>query len=140
MLVCAEESELSIQWGLSRDKFRSINSMIIMMATLDGSLEYIPFLDMPTASSVGPYLTSILRDGSSPLVVPVSSTMFLAGSCHTYWHFMLVFGILNGISTSLLFVLCFTLIGCWFNVRRGFATCIAALGGAVGGIIYPIIL
>ncbi|KAF8859551.1 riboflavin transporter MCH5 [Acephala macrosclerotiorum] len=70
----------------------------------------------------------------------VSTAMFLAGSCQTYWNFMLVFGILNGISTSLLFVPCFTVIGHWFNVRRGFATGIAALGGAVGGIIYPIVL
>ncbi|CZR66738.1 related to monocarboxylate transporter 2 [Phialocephala subalpina] len=70
----------------------------------------------------------------------VSAAMFLAGSCQTYWHFMLVFGVLNGISTSLLFVPCFTVIGHWFNVRRGFATGIAALGGAVGGIIYPIVL
>jgi MFS family permease len=70
----------------------------------------------------------------------VSTVMFLAGLCQTYWHFMLVFGILNGISTSLLFVPCFTVIGHWFNVRRGFATGIAALGGAVGGIIYPIVL
>ncbi|KAH8804579.1 major facilitator superfamily domain-containing protein [Xylogone sp. PMI_703] len=70
----------------------------------------------------------------------VSITMFLAGSCQTYWQFMLVFGILNGISTSFLFVPCFTVIGHWFHARRGFATGIAALGGAVGGIIYPIVL
>lgn len=70
----------------------------------------------------------------------VSTTMFLAGSCQSYWHFMLVFGILNGISTSLLFVPCFAAVGHWFNARRGFATGIAALGGAVGGIIYPIVL
>ena len=70
----------------------------------------------------------------------VSTAMFLAGSCQTYVHFMLVFGVLNGISTSLLFTPCFTVVGHWFNVRRGFATGIAALGGAVGGIIYPIVL
>ncbi|KAG0648897.1 Riboflavin transporter MCH5 [Hyphodiscus hymeniophilus] len=70
----------------------------------------------------------------------VSTAMFLAGSCQTYLHFMLVFGVLNGISTSLLFAPCFTVIGHWFNVRRGFATGLAALGGAVGGIIYPIVL
>lgn len=70
----------------------------------------------------------------------VSLAMFVAGFCQTYLDFMLVFGILNGISTSLLFVPCFTVIGHWFNVRRGFATGLAALGGAVGGIIYPIVL
>jgi MFS family permease len=72
--------------------------------------------------------------------VGVSASMFFAGSCQEYWQFMLVFGILNGISTSLLFVPCFTVIGHWFNIRRGFATGIAALGGAVGGIIYPTVL
>ncbi|RDW63513.1 hypothetical protein BP6252_11058 [Coleophoma cylindrospora] len=72
--------------------------------------------------------------------VGISSAMFLIGSCQTYWHFMLVFGILNGISTAFIFVPCFTVVGHWFNIRRGFATGIAALGGAVGGILYPIVL
>lgn len=72
--------------------------------------------------------------------VGVAVSMFLAGVCATYWQFMLVFGVLNGVSTSLLFVPCFTVIGHWFHRRRGFATGLAALGGAVGGIAYPSIL
>ncbi|KAH6669903.1 riboflavin transporter MCH5 [Halenospora varia] len=70
----------------------------------------------------------------------VVATMFLTAVCQKYWHFMLVLGVLNGMASSCLFCPCFAVIGHWFNVRRGFATGIAALGGCIGGIVYPIVL
>lgn len=53
---------------------------------------------------------------------------------------MLVFGVLNGCSASLLFTPSFAAIGHWFYHRRGLATGIASTGGCFGGIVYPIIL
>ena len=53
---------------------------------------------------------------------------------------MLVFGILGGASTSLIFSPSLASIGHWFKVRRGFATGIGATGGALGGIVYPLML
>ncbi|KAF6840609.1 riboflavin transporter mch5 [Colletotrichum plurivorum] len=69
----------------------------------------------------------------------VTAQMLLSISTK-YWHFMLVFGVLNGISASLLFTPSFAAIGHWFYHRRGLATGIASTGGCCGGIVYPIIL
>jgi MFS family permease len=95
------------------------------------------------------------------LVLPgsasVCATMFLLGVCESessspihpyytnqipteYWHFILVFGILGGVGTSLLFTPCVAAIGHFFHRRRGNATGIAATGGALGGIIFPLML
>ncbi len=57
-----------------------------------------------------------------------------------YWHFLTVFGILGGIGTSLIFTPAVASIGHFFLVRRGTATGIAAVGGSIGGIIFPLTL
>ncbi|GKT45996.1 MFS transporter asaE [Colletotrichum spaethianum] len=57
-----------------------------------------------------------------------------------FWHFILVFGVLNGIGASMLFTPSFAAIGHWFYHRRGLATGIASTGGCFGGIVYPIVL
>ncbi|KAK2764739.1 MFS monocarboxylate [Colletotrichum kahawae] len=69
----------------------------------------------------------------------VAAQMLLSFSTK-YWQFMLVFGVLNGCSASLLFTPSFAAIGHWFYHRRGLATGIASTGGCFGGIVYPIIL
>jgi len=65
---------------------------------------------------------------------------FLMGECTEYWHFMLVFGVLGGVGTSLIFTPAISAIGHWFYVKRANATGIAAAGGSVGGIIFPLML
>lgn len=57
-----------------------------------------------------------------------------------YWHFVLAFGILNGLACSLLHMPCITAVGHYFFRRRGFATGIASSGGPVGGIVFPLML
>lgn len=52
-----------------------------------------------------------------------------------YYQFFLVFGVLNGIATSLLFTPCVGAIGHFFMVKRGFASGIALTGGSVGGVV-----
>lgn len=66
--------------------------------------------------------------------------MFLLAVCTKYWHFFLVFGVLGGVGTSLLFTPSVAAIGHFFKEKRGNATGIAATGGAFGGIIFPLIL
>jgi len=66
--------------------------------------------------------------------------MFLLGVCTEYWHFIIVFGIIAGIGTSLLFTPSIAAVGHYFFRRRGNATGIAAAGGAVGGIVFPLTL
>lgn len=53
---------------------------------------------------------------------------------------MLVFGLLGGVGTSLIFTPSVSAIGHWFNVKRANATGIAAAGGSVGGVLFPLML
>lgn len=53
---------------------------------------------------------------------------------------MLDFGILGGIGTSLLFTPAISSIGHFFMKKRGNATGIAAAGGSLGGVVFPLML
>ncbi|KAL2874238.1 hypothetical protein SGCOL_010606 [Colletotrichum sp. CLE4] len=75
----------------------------------------------------------------SGTVCVVTAQMLLSISTQ-FWHFMLAFGVLNGIGASLLFTPSFAAVGHWFYHRRGLATGIASTGGCFGGIMYPMML
>ena len=57
-----------------------------------------------------------------------------------YWHFILTFSVLGGIGTSLLFTPAISAVGHFFLRSRGSATGLAATGGSIGGIIFPLVL
>ncbi|KAI9731414.1 MAG: hypothetical protein M1835_003530, partial [Candelina submexicana] len=57
-----------------------------------------------------------------------------------YWHFIIVFGILGGLGTSLIFTPAVSAIGHFFLVRRANASGLATTGGSVGGIMFPLML
>jgi MFS family permease len=57
-----------------------------------------------------------------------------------YWQFLIVFGILGGVGTSLIVTPATTAIGHFFMIKRGYATGIACTGGSVGGVILPLML
>lgn len=65
---------------------------------------------------------------------------FLLGLCTQYWHFILVFGILAGVGTALIFTPTIAAVGHFFYEKRGNATGVAAMGGAIGGIVFPLML
>jgi len=65
---------------------------------------------------------------------------FLLGICTLYWHFFLVFGVLGGLGTSLIFTPAFAAVSHFFLQKRGNATGIAAAGGSLGGVIFPLAL
>ncbi|THV94191.1 putative MFS monocarboxylate transporter [Aureobasidium pullulans] len=73
-------------------------------------------------------------------VVCVVAAQMLFSICTEYWHFILVFGVLNGTGCSLLFTPCLASVGHFFRERRGFATGIASAGGSIGGIVAPLML
>lgn len=50
-------------------------------------------------------------------------------------HFMLVFGVLGGIGTAMIFTPAVSSVGHWFLRRRANATGIATCGGALGGVM-----
>ena len=64
----------------------------------------------------------------------------LLGVCTAYWHFLVVFGVLGGLGTSLIFSPSFAAVGHWFLLRRGQMTGLAAVGGSLGGIVFPLSL
>ncbi|KAL3259637.1 hypothetical protein ABHI18_005233 [Aspergillus niger] len=66
--------------------------------------------------------------------------IILLGFCTEYWHFVLVIGVLGGVGTSLIFTPAISALGHYFYVRRGLATGIAATGGSIGGIVFPLTL
>lgn len=57
-----------------------------------------------------------------------------------YWHFIVVFSIVGGVGTALIFVPAVAAIGHFFQIGRAKATGIAATGGSIGGIGFPLML
>lgn len=72
-------------------------------------------------------------------ILIILATMLL-GECTQYWHFILVFGILAGVGTALIFTPTIAAVGHFFYEKRGNATGVAAMGGAIGGIVFPLML
>jgi MFS family permease len=72
--------------------------------------------------------------------VLIMATYLLLGVCSKYWHFLIVFGILGGTGTSLVFTPAIAAVGHFFLRKRGQCTGLAAVGGSLGGIIYPLSL
>jgi MFS family permease len=65
---------------------------------------------------------------------------FLLGLCTQFWHFIVVFSILGGIGSALLFTPSIASVGHFFYQKRGNATGIACTAGALGGIALPLML
>jgi len=57
-----------------------------------------------------------------------------------YWHFFMVYSVLNGIGGCLINTPCIASIGHFFLAKRGNATGIAMTSGSIGGIIFPLML
>lgn len=57
-----------------------------------------------------------------------------------FHHFLLSFGVLGGISASLLFYPSVSAISHWFDRRRSLATGLSFTAGGLGGIAYPLII
>lgn len=88
----------------------------------------------PVFDAKGPRL--LVLSGSFMIV----ASMIAVGFCTQYWHFMVVLGIVNGVGTSLIFTPAIAAIGHFFYKRRGSATGLAATGGSIGGIVFPLAL
>ena len=99
------------------------------------------FLSFGAGVQVGPFFD---KHGPFWLVVTGSICLFLSvmllGVCTQYWHFMLVFGVLGGLGTAMIFTPAVSSVGHWFLRRRANATGIATCGGALGGVIFPLML
>ena len=99
------------------------------------------FLSFFLGLQIGPLFDAY---GPRYLVLPGSICILLCyillAECTEFWHFMLVFGVLGGTGTSLVFTPSIAAIGHWFYLRRGTFTGLACVGGSLGGIIFPLTL
>ncbi|KAI1180072.1 major facilitator superfamily domain-containing protein [Nemania sp. FL0916] len=78
------------------------------------------------------------------LVIPgsigiVASIFFLSVS-KEFYQYLLSFGVLGGISASLLFNPSISAVGHWFFKRRALATGVACTAGGIGGVVFPLII
>ena len=99
------------------------------------------FLSFFCGLTIGP-----LFDAYGPRWLVLAGTIcilldyILLSFCTKYWQFVLVFGVLGGVGTSLVFTPSIAAVGHWFYIRRGTFTGIACVGGSLGGIIFPLTL
>ncbi|KAK4214068.1 riboflavin transporter MCH5 [Rhypophila decipiens] len=78
----------------------------------------------------------LILSGTLCLVV----SLILMSISYEFWHFLLAFGLMSGLASSLLFTPSIAAIGHFFKARRGFATGVAATAGSIGGIVFPLML
>ncbi|KAJ9134511.1 MFS general substrate transporter [Coniochaeta hoffmannii] len=94
---------------------------------------------------LGIYIGPIF-DKYGPRYLIMAGTLALAASlmllsiCTQYWQFLLAFGLLSGLASSLLFTPSIAAVGHFFHARRGLATGIASTAGSLGGVIFPLML
>ncbi|OAL35338.1 hypothetical protein AYO20_05389 [Fonsecaea nubica] len=99
------------------------------------------FLSFLLGMEIGPVF-----DAKGPRWLVFAGSVFmvashlLMGVCTEYWHFLIVIGIVGGIGTSLVFTPAIAAIGHYFLRKRGQTTGLAAAGGSMGGILFPLTL
>jgi MFS family permease len=99
------------------------------------------FLSFFFGIQIGP-----MFDAKGPRWLVLSGSVFmlashlLMGICTKYWQFLVTIGVLGGTGTSLVFTPAVASIGHFFLKKRGQATGLAAAGGSMGGIVFPLTL
>lgn len=110
-------------------------------STIGWIISLYVFLSFGAGLVIGPifdvYGPRLLVLGGAVLIMLAS---MLLGVCTEYWHFIVVFGILGGTGTALVFTPAIASVGHFFYAKRGNATGLAATGGAFGGVIFPLML
>lgn len=84
------------------------------------------------------------RNGTRTLIVVgwlfTTVSMIGTANCYKIWHFILAFSILNGIGGGLILAPGFGCVAQFFSKKRGLMTSVAAVGGSIGGILFPLML
>ncbi|KAI7254576.1 hypothetical protein KC335_g14337 [Hortaea werneckii] len=75
----------------------------------------------------------------------VGSAFYLAGifgmaESSQFWQFMLTYGIVGGAGSAMLSTVAISVLGHWFDKKKGLATGIVILGGSLGGVVFPLAL
>ncbi|KAL4912693.1 major facilitator superfamily domain-containing protein [Aspergillus aurantiobrunneus] len=82
--------------------------------------------------------------GPRYVVVPGSigmvASLLLFSFSSEYYQIFLSFSVLGGVSACTLFNPAISVVGHWFDCRRGVATGIACTAGGLGGVIFPLVI
>ncbi|KAL4941791.1 hypothetical protein BDV06DRAFT_222781 [Aspergillus oleicola] len=93
------------------------------------------------AAQIGPIFDT---HGVLPVVAPGSIGLIVAiftfAESEEYYQVLLSFSVLGGLSSCCLFTPAISVIGHWFDVRRGLATGIACTAGGLGGVFFSLIV
>ncbi|KAI7183534.1 hypothetical protein KC363_g8212 [Hortaea werneckii] len=84
------------------------------------------------------------KQGSNILLV-VGSVFYLAGifgmaESSQFWQFMVTYGMVGGAGSAILSTVAVSVLGHWFDKKKGLATGIVILGGSLGGVVFPLAL
>ncbi|KAJ3996135.1 major facilitator superfamily domain-containing protein [Lentinula boryana] len=109
-------------------------STIAWIGSLQQSCLYIPTLIFAQFLDIE-YLHTMLATASLVFIVAT----FLIAQCNAYWQFLLLQGILTGITAGVFTGPITTILSQWFLRRRGLALGLYAAGSSMGGTILPII-
>ncbi|KDQ09189.1 hypothetical protein BOTBODRAFT_179205 [Botryobasidium botryosum FD-172 SS1] len=91
------------------------------------------------------FVGRLLDRGHLRLPLLISSIIFIASvfsiaQCKKYWQFMLVQGVILGLSGGFVFGPSISLMNHWFKRRRATAYGLVAAGASVGGTVFPILI
>jgi MFS family permease len=126
----------AFQTYISQNQLKDYNE-----STIGWIFSFYVFLSFFGGLQIGPVF-----DAKGPFWLIVSGSILLTGAtlllglCESYWHFMLVVGLMAGAGTSLIFTPAISAVGHFFLAKRGAATGIAAMGGSIGGVVFPLML
>ncbi|KIM89623.1 hypothetical protein PILCRDRAFT_191632 [Piloderma croceum F 1598] len=109
-------------------------SQIAWIGSIQYSLVFLPGLLVGWLFDLGYHKIPVV--GASALFIV---TTFLTPQCTQYWNFLLCQGFVVGLSCGTIFGPTTAVLSQWFQKRLGVALGVAAVGGSIGGTVFPII-
>lgn len=116
--ILQESSSSSVGWVFS----------VYFFFTFFGGIYAGPIFDY-TGSTIPMYVGSAF----------IITGLFATANCTEVWQFVLAYGVTVGIGSSFLMNCCIASVSHYFLKRRGMALGVCSVGGALGGVIWPLL-
>ncbi|OJJ53835.1 hypothetical protein ASPSYDRAFT_1163183 [Aspergillus sydowii CBS 593.65] len=135
----------SFGWINSIGTFQNYYSSQLLQGYSEGDISWIPSLQIFFMMAMGPVVGKIF-DSYGPRWLMIGGTLLhvfglmMASISTEYYQILLSQGVCSAIGVAAVFQAALACIGGWFNQKRGIAYGVAATGGSVGGIIFPIMV
>ncbi|KAL2862529.1 MCT family MFS transporter [Aspergillus lucknowensis] len=135
----------SFGWINSIGTFEDYYSAELLRGYSESDISWIPSLQIFFMMAMGPVVGKIF-DSYGPRWLMIGGSLLhvfglmMASISTEYYQIMLSQGVCSAIGVASVFQAALACIGGWFNQKRGIAYGIAATGGSVGGVIFPIMV